>query len=240
MKLVTFILLSHPISRQFLGVLIDNESTVVDLQGGRLAMANTPSPFFQDMLSFLDGGEAARELATQVRDFIDVERPPGIIYALHEVKLLAPVPRPRSIRDCMVFEKHLIQATRTVVSWKLPLLAQLDGWIEKLRGKPLISLPKVWYEFPIYYKGNPMSVVGTDTDVYWPGYTQKLDYELEIGIFIGKIGRNIHPNDAHKYIGGYTIYNDFSARDIQIQEMGGRLVLLKVRILIPEMPFLIL
>jgi 2-keto-4-pentenoate hydratase/2-oxohepta-3-ene-1,7-dioic acid hydratase in catechol pathway len=65
--------------------------------------------------------------------------------------------------------------------------------------------------------------VGTNAPVYWPSYTEKLDYELEIGIFTGKVGKNIKPEDAHKYIAGYTIYNDFTARDIQIREMMARL-----------------
>ena len=87
----------------------------------------------------------------------------------------------------------------------------------------MFSPPKVWYEFPVYYKGNPFSVVGQDAEVHWPAYTEKLDYELEFGIFIGKAGRNITPEVAPNHIAGYALYNDFSARDIQMQEMKCRL-----------------
>lgn len=223
MKLVTFVIPSDPQVMPLLGLLIDNDCTVVDLAAGRQAIAGTSSPFLIDMLAFLDAGEAARETVYEIRDFVINQRPPATTYPLNEVVLLSPVPRPRSIRDCMVFKKHLIQATRTVAKWRSPALAKLDAWMETMRGKPLISLPKVWYEFPVYYKGNPFSVVGTDAQVHWPAYTEKLDYELEIGIFIGKTGCNITSEEAHKYIAGYTIYNDFSARDIQLREMAGRL-----------------
>lgn len=219
MKLVTFIPGSDPSAAQLLGVLIDGDRTVVNLPAGRQVMAGAPEPFFADMLAFLDAGEAAREAAEQVRDFVSTQRPPETTYPLSDVVLLSPVPRPRSIRDCLVFEKHLIQATRTVVKWRIPLLANLDGWMEKWRGRPLFSPPKVWYESPVYYKGNPFSVVGTNAKVHWPAYTEKLDYELEFGIFIGKTGRNITEEAAPNHIAGYTIFNDFSARDIQMREM---------------------
>lgn len=223
MKLLTFVPASEPSAAPLLGVLINGDRTVVNFQAGSLVMTGTPKPFFADMLTFLDAGEAAREAAEQVRDFVITQRPPETTYPVSDVVLLSPVPRPRSIRDCLVFEKHLIQATRTVVKWRSPLLANLDAWVEKLRGRPLFSPPKVWYDFPVYYKGNPFSVVGTDAEVHWPSYTEKLDYELEFGVFIGKVGRNITQEAARNHIAGYAIYNDFSARDIQIREMECRL-----------------
>ncbi len=137
--------------------------------------------------------------------------------------LLAPVPRPRSIRDFMAFEKHIVQATRTVAKWRFAPLAVLDGWAERLRGRALIGAPKVWYERPVYYKSNPFSVVGPEAEVHWPKYTNKLDYELEFGAFIGRPGRDILKEHARRHIAGYTIFNDFSARDIQLREMQGRL-----------------
>ncbi|MDM9384786.1 fumarylacetoacetate hydrolase family protein [Chlorogloeopsis sp. ULAP01] len=222
MKLVTFLPCSQPQATPTVGVVVDGDA-VVSLQAGSQMMAGSSSLFFVDMLAFLDGGEAAQEAAQQVIDFVCTQRPPEITYSLSDVRLLSPVPQPRSLRDCLVFEKHLIQATRSVVGWYLPPLAKLDTWVEKLRGRSLFSPPKFWYKSPVYYKGNPFSVVGTDAKIHWPTYTQKLDYELEIGIFIGKTGRNITEATARNYIAGYTIFNDFSARDIQIQEMKCRL-----------------
>ncbi|MFH2099907.1 MAG: fumarylacetoacetate hydrolase family protein, partial [Pseudomonadota bacterium] len=83
--------------------------------------------------------------------------------------------------------------------------------------------PRVWYEIPIYYMGNPDTVVGQEADILWPRYTKMLDYELEFGIFIGREGKDIPRDRAMEHVFGYTVYNDFSARDIQMREMAGRL-----------------
>jgi len=81
------------------------------------------------------------------------------------------------------------------------------------------EIPEEWYEIPVYYKGNPDSVIGPDEDIRWPSYTEKLDYELELCAIIGKRGREISEEGAPGYIAGYTIFNDWSARDIQFREM---------------------
>ncbi|MEZ6109861.1 MAG: hypothetical protein R3C99_02385 [Pirellulaceae bacterium] len=67
-----------------------------------------------------------------------------------------------SIRDCLAFEQHLIDATRTVVGWRAPWLSRFDRFWQQRRGRSLLAPPKVWYERPIYYKGNPHSVVGPE------------------------------------------------------------------------------
>ncbi len=223
MKLLTYSLQTEAPDRQRLGALLPDGDRVAALQEGCLALRGTPSPFLTDMLSLLDGGAAALDEARQVMEFITVQQPPGCIYPLAPLRLAAPVPRPRSIRDCMVFAKHLIQATRTVVRWRFAPLARLDAWMERWRGRALLAPPSVWYERPVYYKGNPLSVIGPDAEVSWPDYTEKLDYELEFGIFIGRKGRNIPAAQARDSIAGYTIFNDFSARDVQFQKMQGRL-----------------
>jgi len=81
--------------------------------------------------------------------------------------------------------------------------------------------------WPIYYKGNPASVIGPGADVLWPAYTERLDFELEFGVFIGRQDHDISETEASSYIAGYTIFNDFSARDIQLRDMQGRLGLVK-------------
>jgi 2-keto-4-pentenoate hydratase/2-oxohepta-3-ene-1,7-dioic acid hydratase in catechol pathway len=148
---------------------------------------------------------------------------PGVTVPLAGVTLLSPVPRPESIRDCMSFEAHIINCIRTV---GLKRLAPVDRWIERWLGRKrsiAYRLNRAWYQRPVYYKSNRFSVIGTDGEVRMPSYTEKLDYELEWGIFIGKEGRDIPIHRAHEYIGGYTVFNDFSARDIQMAEQGGRL-----------------
>lgn len=146
-----------------------------------------------DMIGFLAGGALSRRAADDGLAFA-LENPdvPGLIYAASSVRLLAPVPRPNSIRDTLSFEGHMIN-------------------FERRTGK---KTPPRWYETPIYYKGNPCSVIGPEVDIPWPDYTEKLDYELEFGVVIGKEGVNISEEDAPGHIGGYTIFNDISARDV--------------------------
>ena len=124
-----------------------------------------------------------------------------LIYAPDEIRLLAPLPNPVSLRDFFAFEEHVKKG------------------FEK-RGEPM---PQEWYEMPVYYKGGHQNIIGPDQPVPWPTFTEKFDYELELAIVIGKRGRNIKAKDAGEYIAGYTVMNDFSARDIQRKEMKVRL-----------------
>jgi 2-keto-4-pentenoate hydratase/2-oxohepta-3-ene-1,7-dioic acid hydratase in catechol pathway len=79
------------------------------------------------------------------------------------------------------------------------------------------ELPDAYYDYPVYYKGNPDAVVHPDEEVEWPRYTDELDFELEIAAVIGKRGRDIAAAAANEYIAGFTIFNDFSARDVQAE-----------------------
>lgn len=218
MKLLTFSLHDHP---RF-GALVD-ETTVIDLDAGNVAMTGKSAVCLKSALDFLNGGPEARAQAEKVVEFVTTQCPLVTTYPLAAVSLLAPVPRPLSIRDCMAFEKHIQQATRTVIRWRAPRLARLNDWVAKWRGRPLIGVPAVWYERPLYYHSNPSTVVGPEAEIKWPQYTEKLDYELELGIFIGRVGKNISKACAAEWIAGYTIFNDFSARDIQMREMQGHL-----------------
>jgi 2-keto-4-pentenoate hydratase/2-oxohepta-3-ene-1,7-dioic acid hydratase in catechol pathway len=195
MKLLTFL----EGDEQRLGRLLDDGETIADLTA-------SGSPRLASMLAYLDGGDAARE---------EAEAASAPTRRLDEVTLLAPLPRPRSVRDCMVFEQHIVQATRTIARWKM-------GPFEPL-SRPFLKLPKVWYEQPIFYKSNRFSVVGPDAEVRMPAGTQKFDYELEWAIAIGRPGRDIPREHAFGHIAGLTIFDDFTARDIQIREMKARL-----------------
>lgn len=77
-----------------------------------------------------------------------------------------------------------------------------------------------WYEQPVFYFSNPDSIVGSDMPVYAPAGSAELDYELELGLVIGKGGRDIDEREAWDHVAGFTIINDFSARDLQRQEMA--------------------
>lgn len=85
------------------------------------------------------------------------------------------------------------------------------------------EVPEAWYEMPVYYKGATTGFIGPEDEILWPSYTDKLDYELELGLVIGREGSNISAKNALSHIFGFTILNDISARDIQKKEMSVRL-----------------
>ena len=99
----------------------------------------------------------------------------------------------------------------------------------RVAGKPVPNLtpaedvPEVYRNQPIYYRGNHLSVVGHDATVRWPRYSQYMDYELEFGVFLGKGGADIPSSRAREHIFGFSIFNDFSARDAQMIEMRSML-----------------
>ena len=175
-----------------------------EAQPYRLANAQVPS----SMLEFLEGGASAMAAAQRAFDYVVTigatnQGPSGetMFYRTGEVTTIAPLPNPSSLRDFIAFENHIAATS-------------------KKRGQPI---PPEWYKFPVYYKGNHRTIIGPDQDLPWPLETTKLDYELELACVIGRSGRDIPEREAQDYIAGYTIMNDFSARDIQFQEMACRL-----------------
>ncbi|MGH2783721.1 MAG: fumarylacetoacetate hydrolase family protein [Actinomycetota bacterium] len=115
-------------------------------------------------------------------------------------RLLAPL-RPSSLRDFLAFEDHAKGGARR-------------------RNE---ELNPAWYETPVYYKGNHRSVIGPDADVPWPSFTEKLDFELELGCVLGALAIDLDESEAASAIFGYTVMNDWSARDVQRSEMAMRL-----------------
>lgn len=175
-----------------------------EAQPYRLANAQVPST----MLEFLEGGSSTMAAARRAFDYVATrgqgcQGPSGetLFYRNGEVVTSAPLPNPSSLRDFIAFENHIAATS-------------------KKRGQPV---PPEWYKAPVYYKGNNRTIIGPDEDLPWPLDTTKLDYELELACVIGRTGRDISDREAQEYIAGYTIMNDFSARDIQFQEMACRL-----------------
>ncbi|BFU94283.1 MAG: putative Fumarylacetoacetase [Nitrospira sp.] len=175
-----------------------------EAQPHRLANAQVPA----SMLEFLEGGMSTMAAARRAMGHAVMLAPSAtgpcgemIVYRSSDVQLMAPLVDPPSLRDFIAFEDHIAATS-------------------KKRGQPI---PPEWYKAPVYYKGNHRTIIGTDEDLAWPLDTTKLDYELELACVIGRKGRDIPERDAQGYIAGYTIMNDFSARDIQFQEMACRL-----------------
>jgi len=207
MKLCTFEIGTPLGARQRLGAV--TEAGIVDLnlacerlleRRGEPRPAKLAAVVLPDnMLEFLEEGATARcyaseALAALVPGAVGVHTPGS-------VRLLTPLPNPASLRDFFAFEDHV-----------------KTGFAK--RGEPM---PREWYEIPVYYKGGHRNILGPDADVLWPSFTEKFDYELELAAVIGKEGRNIKAENAREYIAGFTVMNDFSARDIQRNEMRVRL-----------------
>jgi 2-keto-4-pentenoate hydratase/2-oxohepta-3-ene-1,7-dioic acid hydratase in catechol pathway len=213
MKLATFI---SPAGKQSIGAVDTASQTVLDLQSAHRRLHGKDSPFLADMLALMDGGDEALDLA---RELEQRGGKGADSHPLSSVKLLAPVPVPRQIRDFNNAKQHMHDA-----------FAGMEILVARLAGKPLpkreevtITIPDVNFSQPIFYISNRFNVVGPDAEIEWPAYSEWLDYEAEFGIFIGRTGKNISKERAAEHIFGYAVFNDFSARDKQIREMQGKM-----------------
>lgn len=150
------------------------------------------------MNAFLQMGESAMEKAKDLEEGIKNGSSNSIGISLSNSELLAPVPCPPSCRDAYAFRQHVATARRN-------------------RGVDMIP---EFDQFPIFYFTNHNAILGpTDDILCMPDHMQKLDFELEAAIVIGKKGRNVKAKDADDYIAGYLIMNDMSARALQMEEM---------------------
>ena len=177
------------------------EDRMLDVQTAA-RLAGQDETVFADMLALFEGGAAALDVA---RDLMAAPATDAVLTA-GDVSFRTPF-KPVQYRDCLVFETHLKNSFAEA---------------EKMTGRPF-AIPPVWYDQPIYYKGNRMSFIGHQHDVIWPNYAQFLDVELELAIIIGKGGKDISATDAPGHIFGYSVLNDVSARDAQMVEMPGQL-----------------
>jgi 2-keto-4-pentenoate hydratase/2-oxohepta-3-ene-1,7-dioic acid hydratase in catechol pathway len=147
-----------------------------------------------DMLTFIDKHEQFFKI---IKDNNLENTPPQ--YKRDEVTLLAPLPNPRSFRDFIGFEQHMLNATKSFGH----------------------NVGEIWYQLPIFYFTNHQAIYGTNEDIKKPVEEIKLDLELELAVVMGKQGKDIKAADAEDYIFGYTVFNDWSARFLQKREGGG-------------------
>ncbi len=164
--------------------------------------------FGNTMIDLIQGGpltfKALNDLANYFKDIKPSENFRGInneqlLYNINEIKIIKPISPPYLV-DFLTFEHHFDQS------------------LSRLAEKSF------WKKYPVGYKKNPNSIVGPYDDIIIPKtITKWLDYEVEFAIIIGRKGKDISEDEAHEYIFGYTILNDFSARDIEIPEILLRL-----------------
>jgi fumarylacetoacetate (FAA) hydrolase len=148
-----------------------------------------------NMNAFLAGGEELMDRAKKISASIKG----GILAAKEEIffELLAPVPHPSSCTDGYAFRQHVASARR---NRKLDMIPEFDS-------------------YPIFYFTNHNAIQGPGEITCMPDHFEKLDFELEAAVVIGKKGRNICAAEADDYIAGYMIMNDMSARTLQMEEM---------------------
>lgn len=148
-----------------------------------------------NMNGFLTGGEKFMDIARDVeRAFIDGKSEFEII---EKVATLPPVPHPPSCRDAYAFRQHVATARR---NRGVDMIAEFD-------------------QYPVFYFTNHNAIFGEGDIFVENDHLEKLDFELEAAIVIGKHGKNVTSDKADEYIAGYTIMNDLSARRLQMEEM---------------------
>ena len=148
----------------------------------------------RDVRALLEFGDAPLD---RVREALARHVPAPHVPLAH-VRLRSPVLQPPTVRDFMVFEEHATgQGTRQ----------QVD----------------VWYRMPIFYFSNTLRIFGPDEIVPMPSASDMLDYEFELGCVISRDGSNVREANALDYIAGFCIFNDWSCRDLQFDEMAARL-----------------
>jgi 2-keto-4-pentenoate hydratase/2-oxohepta-3-ene-1,7-dioic acid hydratase in catechol pathway len=163
-----------------------------------LAAALIPS----DMVALLERWPMANDAAKEALSFAlgqpsDAISPLGarIRFGAGEYRLRIPL-RPRRLKDYLVYEEHK----------------------KKSMARKGLAMPELWYRMPTYTNRNICGLADPGEDIAWPAYSKKLDFEFELAVVIGREGRDIKAAEAMNYVAGITIYNDFSARDVQADE----------------------
>ena len=222
MKVVTYLHRHLLGSEKRLGILVD-EKTILDpqnafsckmqkdghynfLERAKAICPNSLNTLLKTKENPLEILKEALEVSNSLQKSGDLTFKDGSKYLIDlstnkNINLAAPLDKIETYRDFYAHEKHVA-----------------TGF--KKRGEPI---PPAWYEIPAYYKGATVGFIGPDEEILWPSYTDVLDYELELGMVIGRDGINVKESSAHKHIFGFTILNDISARDIQKKEMQIRL-----------------
>ncbi len=186
MRLITF---EHA-GRTGPGLMVEGER-IIDL--GR-ALADRGERPAQTLVDIIEGGAAAMNIVRDIEKRVANDSSNQTAIPFSAVRLLAPIPKPRKNIFCVGrnYKDHVAEGARA-------------------RGAEL-KLP----EFPQFFTKPPLAVIGPDHDIPWdPEVTQKLDYEVELGVVIGTTGRNISRDKALDHVFGYTVINDVTARDLQ-------------------------
>ena len=174
---------------------IAQAALLVDKKVYPLSLINAEIP--ETMKAILEDWETNKAKSQTIQDEIINGKHSEKALDYSDLNILAPVPQPSSCRDGYAFRQHVAAARR---NRKVPMIEEFD-------------------QYPIFYFTNHNAIQGPGEIICMPDHFQKLDFELEAAIVIGKKGRNITAADADNYIAGYMIMNDMSARTLQMEEM---------------------
>ena len=208
MKLGTF----ERDGRRFVGIVTLDGRSAFDLAAAEKA-AGGAAVSFGAMLDLIDAGEPALDRARNL--WVAEGEEPVFLAPLASLTFLPPVPAPRQLREAALFPGHIRHAPigmRKIAA----MLEDREPTPEELQ--PLPEVPAVFRDRPVSYFQNRLNVVGHGATVHWPLASRVMDFELEFGIFLSRGGRDIPLAEAHRHIFGYTLYNDMSARDLQLVE----------------------
>jgi hypothetical protein len=210
MKLVTFDSRARPAR---VGALLP-DGAVLDLSS-----ASGEAPAVASMLALIEAGEEAWAHARGL--VADARR--EHVHGTGAYTLRAPLPLPAQFRDSMCFHKHIEQSFKSTMK----LRAQASGDPEQVKAAEAaaaaFTVPEIYERQPVWYKGNRFNVADPGEDIPWPPFSALADFELELACVIGRRGRDLDPATALDHVFGFTIFNDFTARDIQSAEMQGML-----------------
>lgn len=207
MRLVTFV----KDTEARIGALIEGDTLIFDFKNA------SGGAFADSMQSLIESGD---EGLAQAHNLLANKRSADLV-KIADCRSLPPLPTPVQIRDCLCFPEHLEGAQRVVAKQMIAAAPDPDAKRAELEAAGFFKVAPDFYEFPRYYITNRMVMSGPDADVVWPTYSQFIDYELEFAAVIGRGGKNISVDDARGHIFGYSVFNDWSARDEQIKVMGG-------------------
>jgi len=205
MKLVTF----EYGGRARVGALVGDR--VLDLDSA----SSGSHPAFASMLHLIEAGPTAWDVARGIAASPDHRASHG----LAEVRLLAPLPRPTRLRDCSLFLEHMEVVLPRLARELAAEQPDPEAAYQQLMSTGKYTLNPTFKQRCVYYNGDHNSVSGTGTDIIWPSYSSWMDFELEWACVIGPSGKNIQRSEAGAHIFGFTILNDWSARDVQLPLM---------------------
>lgn len=212
MKLIAF---SHNETTCFGAVDQSSELAINIAAVRKLRGSIFPAPLSLQQL--IEQGDEGLEETRQDVAWIDENGPQeNATLPLADVKLLAPTGIPIKLMCFSVYKGHLDNAFSAILKDRFGKLGPL------IKASGLIKVPANLIREAVYYKGNNASISGPDDEILWPSTTKRLDYEMELAVILKGEGLNVDARDAMKHVFGYTVFNDFSARDLMTKEIMRR------------------